>query len=370
VRNVFGADPAGFRAVPKLDGTKIKKELLMKVIKYGLLIGISIFIAALVFVGFEVILRATGNRPIELISRKKQGEPVVFEEDSLLGWKCRPGIYDKWPKSLENSNRARVTTIWPDGSRATGPVAIKKDRQIISIGCSFTFGWAISDEETFSWKLQKEFPEIEFLNYGTNGYSSYQSLLFLERYFQHPSGVKPLVVFYGFCAFHEDRNVASFEWLRGMRSSNRVNPVLPYCAINNMGALERMPPISYEPWVASQHSVVFDRLQSLWWLMVSKERVSKKEKVTKALLLEMNALCEKNGTTFVMLLLEREKINEYKKFALENQIQFVDCAPEGLPSSGLYLKEDGHPSGLLNSYWTRFIADYIRRKGVAGNHSP
>lgn len=219
----------------------MKRENHIKIIKCSLLIIISVFFAILVFVGLEIVLRASGKQPAKLIDRKKEGEPAIFEKDSILGWKCRPGVYDRWPKSWENSSGIKVT-IWLDGSRATRPAAIIKDKQIIIIGCSFAFGWAISDEQTFAWKVQEEFPDIEFLNYSANGYGTYQSLLSLERYFKHNPDAKPLMILYGFSVFHEDRNVASFKYIRGMRVSNRVDLCVPYCRINGMGILERKPP--------------------------------------------------------------------------------------------------------------------------------
>ena len=38
-----------------------------------------------------------------------------------------------------------------------------------------TQGWAIDDNETYPWKLQKRYPSLNVLNYGTGGYGSYQS---------------------------------------------------------------------------------------------------------------------------------------------------------------------------------------------------
>lgn len=98
--------------------------------------------------------------------------------------------------------------------------------------------------------------------------------------------------------------------------------------------------------------------------------MSEKENITKMLLLEMNSLCKRNGTTLVIVLLKEDRTNKYKKFAIENGIQFVNCVPGDMPNSGLTVKGEGHPNGLMNSYWARCITDYIRKKGVIGNNLP
>ena len=54
------------------------------------------------------------------------------------------------------------------------------------LGCSFVQGWALSDEETFAWKLQERFVRARVLNFGTAGYGTTQSLLALERYLEEP----------------------------------------------------------------------------------------------------------------------------------------------------------------------------------------
>ena len=49
------------------------------------------------------------------------------------------------------------------------------------IGGSFSLGWGVNDEDTFSSKLQKKYTNFKVYNFGQGGYGSVQSLLLLER---------------------------------------------------------------------------------------------------------------------------------------------------------------------------------------------
>ena len=109
----------------------------------------------------------------------------------------------------------RVTN-WTNGRRATGQVDEPGRTTVALVGCSYTQGWALSDEDTFPWKLQQRFPGYKIDNYGTAGYSTYQVLLMLEHLFA--SGSKPAIVTYGLLDIHEVRNVATWWWLQSLAS--------------------------------------------------------------------------------------------------------------------------------------------------------
>jgi lysophospholipase L1-like esterase len=102
----------------------------------------------------------------------------MHEFDRLLGWRPKPGRY-VYPVGVEAKTPIRFT-ILADGSRVTAGERENRVRPVLVLGDSFTQGWAVSDEETYAWKLQERFPTARFVNYGTAGYSTYQSLLRLK----------------------------------------------------------------------------------------------------------------------------------------------------------------------------------------------
>ena len=142
--------------------------------------------------GAEIFLRICYPSSINWYWRPfvhTRDDPTVNTFDSVLGWRPLPGRYILPAYSSGSSDI--TMTIWPDGSRATAARRVSKERSLVAVGCSLTQGWAISDEETMFWKLQERHPQIEVVNLGVAGYSTYQSLLLLEEYLrkakQNPS---------------------------------------------------------------------------------------------------------------------------------------------------------------------------------------
>ena len=74
----------------------------------------------------------------------------MHEPDPDLGWRSKEGRY------VFGTTPIRMT-FWPDHTRATAAAPVRADAAVVVLGCSFVQGWALSDEETFAWKLQERF---------------------------------------------------------------------------------------------------------------------------------------------------------------------------------------------------------------------
>ena len=322
----------------------------------------AIFIIATLFIGIaffvifaEILLRIAGFSWETCDSRP----PLLFEFDEILGWKNKPGTY-----ALSEPYNAEMS-IWQGGLRTTRPERREKDTRVVLLGCSYTMGWAIPDNETFAWKLQERFPSLEFLNYGTNGYGTYQSLLVLEKILA--GSPPPAMVLYGFIPHHENRNVAAEKWLRGLaqHSSKQGYVELPYCTVGFDGGLIRQQPISYSAWPlrGTLSSVAF--LERLCMQIKTWRGALRKRTITQKLLLEMNTLCAEKNSEFAVLLLDvRGKIKrEYVKFFSENNIAYLDCTRPGRYTPAMWLP-DGHPNIAMNSFWADRIGAFIVNQGT------
>ena len=146
----------------------------------------------------EVALRLAGKSPWEDSGRTD--DPVMHEPDAVLGWRSKAGNYEVPPR-VKSGEAARLTFL-ENGRRVTSRKSATPDGEangipeLILVGGSFTQGWAISDDETFAWKLQERFPNLEVKNYGTGGYGTYQALLTMRRVL--PQQESPKLVVYGF----------------------------------------------------------------------------------------------------------------------------------------------------------------------------
>ena len=205
-------------------------------------------LAALVIA--EIALRSSGHEPWKELDWHL-GMPRMHEPDPDLGWRNKEGRYVFGTAPIH-------MTFWPDHTRATAAAPVRADAAVVVLGCSFVQGWALSDEETFAWKLQERFSRARVLNFGTAGYGTTQSLLTLERYLEErkrthgaAAAKGPLIVVYGFSDFHASRSIAEASWLKALAQlASRGQGATPYATLGGDGELQLHPPKSVSGLVA------------------------------------------------------------------------------------------------------------------------
>ena len=311
----------------------------------------------------EAFLRlAVGIQPWR--NHPSAGEPVIHQPDPLLGWRNKPGEYSFSPTGT--SGEVVRMSFEPDGTRTTRTSAQTAQRMITVLGCSLTQGWPLSNTEPYAWKLQERFPSWKVDNYGTGGYGTYQSLLILEGLLSKPSPL-PRIVIYGFASFHEDRNVAAWYWLRLLsRFSHRGHIGVPYCDLDsNTGRLRRHPPEAYPTWALKRSLATVVVAEEAFARFQSRSRISQRRLVTEQLLLEMSRLCRDKGIQFLVALLVQESGGtDYRAFLQQHQIVYADClhVRYGTPE---FTAGDGHPNGLMNTFWADRIEEAISGLDIA-----
>ncbi len=125
--------------------------------------------------------------------------------DPIRGWALGPGlsnleVFDK--KTLSSNSRGLRGSSEHTYEKSAGTL------RILSFGDSFTFGEEVSDNETFSYNLEKLLPGSEVINFGVHGYGHDQMLLYLRE-----EGIKyhPDIVILGFVVLDMERNMLSFR---------------------------------------------------------------------------------------------------------------------------------------------------------------
>jgi hypothetical protein len=301
----------------------------------------------------EVLLRLSGKKPWSDYTIDTN-EPRVFEYDDVLGWRNKQGHYTM-PGYSPGADPTEMT-ILENGSRITGEQEKDQQKKFVILGGSFTLGWAISDTDTYPWKLQEKYPEFNVMNFGCNGYGTYQSLLVLENEFSN--GSPPAIVLYSFMGHHEERNVAPPEWMAALSklSNRRQKVALPYCTIDLAGQLVRHPPESYPVWPFRQSLALVPLVQKVSQLPTSRSRHRQKVAVTERLLLEMQEWTELHGSDFAVALLEASDAERahYSDFLHRNEIKVIDCIHPMPPE--MHVEGEGHPNGNMNTVWAECIA--------------
>jgi hypothetical protein len=319
----------------------------------AILLGVSLGMAAV-----EIALRARGATPRrQLIVHTN--EPPLLEPDAQLGWRPIPGRHVI--ASYSPGGPEVHMTILPDGTRTTGAGPDTRDTLLL-VGCSFTQGWAVSDEETFAWRLQRRFPDLKVINSGVGGYGTYQALMVMERALAGPD--PPRTVVYGLMEEHEPRNVAAVPWLLMVAALSRNGIVsVPYCGLDTSGRLVRHAPEAYPSWPLDRYSALVAALERRFIELVAGGRVPQQRAVTEQLLLEMRRVAEGRGSRFGVVLLHATSASKahYAAFLQRHGIDFVDCA---FPiDATTRVRGDAHPNGLMHERYADCIARKIEAAG-------
>jgi lysophospholipase L1-like esterase len=297
----------------------------------------------------EVAARVAGYRPRVLVLHP---EPRIHQPDPVLGWRALPGRGVFGP--YVSGGDVATVTIRPDGARTTGPVVPGARPQILLVGCSFTLGWAVSDDETFAWRLQTHRPDIEVQNYGETGYGTVQSLLLLKQLLA--AGNRPVWVLYGGNDFHDVRNIATPSWLK-MIGSNSTRPVkTPYATLDADGHVQLHPPVGYPSLFLHEHSALVALLEGAWSQLRSIPTDEEAQLITEGLIEEMAATAHEHGAGFSAVLLTGSDyaVRRRDVFLEARDVDVIDCRQAINPWDRVF--GEGHPNADGHRSWGDCIA--------------
>jgi hypothetical protein len=320
---------------------------------------VTVVVAALLaLAGAEAMARA------ELATRPTRpplddGLPVLQEPDPVLGWRNKQGSV-VWPGQGEDAGKDIRMTFWADGLRATAPAPQLDRPHVVVIGCSYTQGWAVTDTETYAWHLQSEFPSHAFLNFGTAGYGTYQSLLSLERYFAAGHDA-PAVVIYGFIDYHEERNVAPYGWLKALATASRAGALsVPFVTVGADGTLERHVRDQANSWPLRSHLASVALLEDRMLELRTRGRLEQRREATDRLLLELQRVTRDHHSRLLVVVLEsrEEPKSHVMAFTAQQGIESVDCTVPH--QEEMQVPGYSHPDRRVNAQWARCIGDRLK----------
>ena len=305
----------------------------------------------------EGLVRYWGYKPASTQINPLFGQESWAERDPHLGWVNRPGgVHSVEPgKALMNfaKDHRRQEPAHLDIKPITRPA-------VLVVGGSYTQGYGVTDDKPYSYLLNRQFSERDFLNYGTGGYGTYQSLLRVERYFKQDKQKAGLVI-YGIIGHHPTRNVAAPSWVHGILTSAGRLYVPPHVRLGKAGLVRyngwhvpTWPLEDFSALVAMAHDAYLN-----WRLSVNNPE---KTEVTVRLLQEMDQTVRKVGAELLVVVLAATDPKIFELFPKSRGFQYLDCRHPEHAKHPKQFSVGGHPNGKLHAYWADCIAKWLEQK--------
>lgn len=210
------------------------------------------------------------------------------------------------------TNDARGWRVMP------APECVEDLRDIVFVGCSFTYGATVEDDETFPYLLARfAWPQYRVHNYSFAGWGTTNAYLMVQDCLQQSP--LPMCVFYGYIPAHSIRN-----YLRSQDSRGGSNRPFPWFELENgRASFKGMVPLSQANHPDSPALKQYE------------------VELTISLIEQMNERCRKKDVPFIVLALDKTEgdivLDRIRK---RNDIKIIDLSPWTVDRQPY----DGHPT--------------------------
>lgn len=258
-----------------------------------------------VFLCLEIAFRIMGYQHFKNDDYSIQSTPKnAFVGHPKLGIQLNPGTYQI------NVNKGLAFEARHLGNHSRYVAGRKQAHSdVLLLGCSFTYGFGVNDDQTFASILQEAYPETGIQNAGVVGYGSVQSLMQLKE--QLEAGHLKVALLH-FSSYHFMRNRLSQQY----RSNLKIGYKRSSQDVGNLMKQSKFPyktscdgPIEFVSW---------ESMYSNWpgrdWLASvngmqtafdkASEDIEQQVEITACILKEMNDLCRKRGVEFGVVCLD------------------------------------------------------------------
>lgn len=324
---------------------------------------IYLSIASLGLLGAELIARMQGLTPWKPVDVQVRVEPGnhFFAKHPTLGYTHIPG---EFRVTLRDAYTFKVTHM-ANSLRATQPAATYQDRppedEIWIFGCSFTHGWALSDEETYPWLVQQEFPEFEIVNWGVSGYGTIHQLIQFREALEQ--GRRPRLAIATYASFHDARNTFLRNRRKDIAAWNKLGPLVqPYARINEAGELTyHIADVEFVEFPLMRHSAFVHFLERKY--DEYEARKNRSQEVSKALIKEMSVLAAANDVDFVLAIIGKYGTGGVAQFARSEGIDVVDISVDLKGKRHRY--DVQHPNAEANREYADKLTRFLRKRFAA-----
>lgn len=303
----------------------------------------------------ELSLRLLGYTP-RAVARNEAFWASGIEIDDTLGWRNQEGSF----RSLEPGN---ALMTYAAGGRRADPFSPKSDAlpKAIVVGGSFTQGEGVRDDETYSHVLNRELKSVEFINYGTPGFGTYQSLLRMRDYFVGPHAKTQLVI-YGLQGHHMMRNLAEGEWITALTTRDGQWLMPPHVRMSG-DKMEERKGRAIPLWPLETRSAIVALAHLATVKSLNRFSTRDGKQALHNLIGQMRDAAVESGASLLVVNLFRTAPDDVERMK-KATIDYLDCQHPDPFDPKLRVGGVGHPGGLMHEWWGKCIADALRKRGI------
>lgn len=314
-------------------------------------------------VSCELLLRMFNYTPYKL-PKKNEFYPYMFEGDSLVGYKSKPGIYE-FSMIEENKYPVKIT-ISKDGTRSC---KIKGNtKNMIVIGDSATSGWAVSDGKHMSDLICKK-KKINVENYAIAGKGGLPGYLIINERLK-PIWMKdkkksPLFILYGLIHHHIDRDTIPPSWVevsdRHVKNSGFSQP---FMRLKNSKL--KINYFNRSPLPFRNKSSVINLLDKLFYNITFRINDEEKWRTHIKMVQELKKISDNFDIKLIFFMhdVQDNHAEEFqKRYLMANLPIPINCTVKNKKIHD-FVPNDGHPGPKMHNYYSDCIIKEIERIGL------
>ncbi|MGL5059162.1 MAG: SGNH/GDSL hydrolase family protein, partial [Microcoleus sp.] len=229
--------------------------------------------------------------------------------------------------------------------------------EIWIFGCSFTYGWSLNDNQTYSWLLQEKFPQYEIVNFGVNGYGTLHSLIQFKQALQQ--GNKPKIAVIAYAGFHDRRNALLRARSKQMMAWNKLGILFQPDArlAKNGGFTYSMKQLEYREFPLMRISALSHFLETNYNQL--EEQMHRSREVSLAIIREFHRLAEANNVKLVVAGINPGSAKMLEELSQE-EIATVDISVDLKIPANNNLPHDLHPSAVANQQYADKLGSFLQ----------
>lgn len=297
------------------------------------------------------------NYPLFSVHRNQLNDNDRFQ--SFLGWTNKPNM----KKTVTGEEPVPgQENIDYSGRRYIGKDVENPQKRLLFLGCSYTFGLELLDDETFIYKTSKYFPQWQFDNFAVPGYGTHQCRIMLEKLLERPDCPKYDYVFYVFIDDHPRRVVYNYAYIPDV--NNNSLGIMPYADFSWNGKVK----YHNHDNMFIPGANIFRTLSFINNLYAARKAADDqknefKSNIYNAILEDMLNICKKKSIDFSVLLLDNTNYHINQKLINEGlHVYDIILHEVDEPKYRINSSICHHPNELANEYWADKLREILIEK--------